>query len=346
MLSALRVRRFRCFLEFRIDGLQRFNLITGQNDVGKTALLEAVFIHCGGANIQLPFAVENFRGIGQFESPMEAAVAGLFYDFDSASPIEIEGTELDITRTCVLRVVEAPTIIGREGSEEARAWVTRALELTWDDPARGAKTTRRAFIGRDGLQLDPLGMPPFRDAVFVHTRSRDHKTDALRFSRLARMVGEEDRFCEALAAIEPSIKKVRLLDHAGVTMIHVDVGLKRFLPLAYAGEGLVRLGSLLAAIAVSRNGAVLIDEFENGLHHTVLGKAWRAVQSFAERFNVQVFATTHSAECIRAAHEVFAGQDYAFRLFRLARVSDGTIAAMPFERDALDAALRTDLELR
>lgn len=343
--SSFRVRRFRSFLEFHIEGLQRLNLITGQNNVGKTALLEALFIHCGGANVTLPFAIENFRGVGRFESPMDAALAGLFYDFDPTSAIELQATELDITRTCVLRIVDAPTTVPRDHGEDVPS-ATKALELTWDDPAKGGSVTRRAVLEKDGLRMDPLGMPPFREAVFVHTSGRDHKTDALRFSRLAKIVGEEDRFAEALAAIEPSIKKVRLLDHAGITMIHADVGLKRFLPLAYAGEGLVRLGSLLTAIAVSRNGAVLIDEFENGLHHTVLRKAWQAILSFAERFNVQVFATTHSAECIRAAHFEFSERDYAFRLFRLARVSDGTIAAMPFEREALDAALRTDLDLR
>jgi hypothetical protein len=346
MYSSLRISRFRSFLEFRIEGFQRFNLITGQNNVGKTALLEALFIHCGGANIRLPFAVEGFRGVSQLQAPMDAAVAGLFYDFDPASVIELQATELGITRTCALRIVEAPTTIPRDRSDEVPASPTKALELTWDDPAKGGSTTKRAVFDKEGLRMDPLGMPPFREAVFVNTSSRDHKTDALRFSRLAKIVGEEDRFAEALAAIEPSIKKVRLLDHAGVTMIHADVGLKRFLPLAYAGGGLVRMGSLLTAIAVSGHGAILIDEFENGLHHTVLAKAWQAVLAFAERFDVQVFATTHSAECIQAAHQAFSQHDYAFRLFRLARVSDGTIAALPFERDALEAALRTDLDLR
>lgn len=346
MYASVRIRRFRTFLEFRIDGLQRFNLITGQNNVGKTALLEALFVHCGGANINLPFATENFRGVGQFQSPMDTALAGLFYDLDPASTIEIQGTELDVTSSLTLKVVDAPTTVPQERGETVPVSSAKTLELTWMQSSSALPVVRRALFAHDGLKLEPLGMPPFREAVFVHTSFRDHKTDALRFSQLAKIVDEEDRFADALAAIEPSIKEVRLLDHAGVPMIHVDVGLRRFLPLAYAGQGLVRLGSLLAAIAVCRNGVVLIDEFENGLHHTVLDRVWQAVLTFAERFNVQVFATTHSAECVRAAHLAFAQHDYAFRLFRMARVSDGTIAAMSFERDALEAALRTDLDLR
>gem|GEM_PF-3370758 len=46
------------------------------------------------------------------------------------------------------------------------------------------------------------------------------------------------------------------------------------------------------------------------------------------------------------AHRAFSDREYAFRLFRLARLSDETIVAKPFDRDAVEAATRADLELR
>gem|GEM_PF-2811830 len=110
-----------------------------------------MLIHCGGFNVTLPFAVENFRGVTRFESPMDAALAGLFYDFDTTTASKSRGPS----------------------------------------------------------------MPPFRNAVFVHTGARDHKADALRFSRLAKAADGEAPFAQALALIEPSIKRVRLLEHAG-----------------------------------------------------------------------------------------------------------------------------------
>jgi hypothetical protein len=62
-------------------------------------------------------------------------------------------------------------------------------------------------------------------------------------------------------------------------------------------------------------------------------------------YKVQVFATTHSEECIRAAHHAFEQEEYAFTLIRLAHERDG-IHAKIFDREALDAALKTGLELR
>ena len=129
-------------------------------------------------------------------------------------------------------------------------------------------------------------------------------------------------------------------------MMHLDIGLKRFLPLAYTGEGMVRMADVLIAIASSKNGVVMIDEFENGVHYSILEKMWEAVAEFADRFNTQVFATTHSLECVKAAHNALAHREYAFRLFRLQRDSDRSVSAKVFSKDAIEAALKTELELR
>jgi AAA15 family ATPase/GTPase len=99
-------------------------------------------------------------------------------------------------------------------------------------------------------------------------------------------------------------------------------------------------------VASSKNGIVFIDEVENGVHYSVLSKLWEATAEFAERFNTQVFATTHSLECIRAAYETFAERQYAFRLFRLQRETDRSVSSKEFSMDAIGAALKTELELR
>jgi len=63
-------------------------------------------------------------------------------------------------------------------------------------------------------------------------------------------------------------------------------------------------------------------------------------------FNVQVFATTHSLECIMAAHRAFSGGNtYDFRLHRLEDV-DGKIRAVTYDRESLEAAIDMGLEVR
>jgi AAA15 family ATPase/GTPase len=347
MYRSFVAQRFRGLKELRITGFQRINLITGRNNVGKTSLLEALFIHSGAVNISLPFTIEALRGVAQFQGGLEESLTGLFNEFDTRPPIRLEGEDqLGTQRTCELRLTPAPTTIPTGEAQTSSTDKASAIELIFSDSLRPEPISTRGVIEKGQLRLDPAPIPPLYQGYFVTPRSLDHKAQAERFSELVKVVGEEDRLVAALQVLEPSIKAVRLLNHGGVSMIHLDVGLKRFMPLAHTGEGMVRLADILIAIGNSKNGVVLIDEFENGVHYSVLGKLWKATAEFAERFNTQVFATTHSLECVRAAHETFAHREYAFRLFRLQREKDLSVSSKMFSKDALDAALKTDLELR
>lgn len=348
MYKCHRIRNFKLFRELDIGEFQRVNLITGRNNSGKTAVLEALFIHSGAANIRLPFSIESFRGITQFEGGLGEATAGFFSDFSTKEPIRLEGVDkLGIARVCTMRVVSAATTLEQALPDERIGAQTQALELTFDDPSAPPPVSARAVLERDKMLLEPAPVPPLYQGVFLSSKAgTDHAETARRFSDLTKNVGEEDRFVEAMRVIEPSIRGVRLLSHGGMSMLHADVGMRRFLPFAYAGEGMGRLAAMLVAIAASRNGVALVDEIENGLHYSVLPEVWRATSEFAERFNVQVFATTHSEECVRSAHGLFAAKDYAFRLFRLYRSADGRTEAKMFDREALEAALKSGLETR
>jgi len=43
MYQSFRIKNFRGFRDLTLDSLERINLIAGKNNVGKTALLEAIF---------------------------------------------------------------------------------------------------------------------------------------------------------------------------------------------------------------------------------------------------------------------------------------------------------------
>ena len=66
MFTSISIQNFRCFEDFSIDSLDHVNLIAGKNNLGKTALLEAVFLLIGGTNIGLTVKINNFRGITGF----------------------------------------------------------------------------------------------------------------------------------------------------------------------------------------------------------------------------------------------------------------------------------------
>ena len=68
-------------------------------------------------------------------------------------------------------------------------------------------------------------------------------------------------------------------------------------PLRSLGDGAIRIFGVALALAASSGGFLLIDEVENGIHHSVQAKFWEMVLKTAQRNNVQVIATTHNADC-------------------------------------------------
>jgi len=112
------------------------------------------------------------------------------------------------------------------------------------------------------------------------------------------------------------------------------------------GDGMSRLASLILAIGNAKNGVVLVDEIENGFHHRVMAKVWRAIAKAARRFNCQLFATTHSLECIASAHKAFSKEEsYDLLVHRLDRTDD-KVSATTFGQDELDVAFEMKMDIR
>ena len=122
-------------------------------------------------------------------------------------------------------------------------------------------------------------------------------------------------------------------------------------PLNSMGDGMLRVLQLTLKLLGAKGGFLLIDEFENGLHYSVQEKVWQLVFELAEQLNVQVFATTHSWDCIESFTKVAVARTETdgvlFRLGRSVRTSDqGRVIATVFDEAALQNITQQDVEVR
>lgn len=103
MFTSVSVKNFLCFQDFSIDSLDRVNLIAGKNNVGKTALLEAIFLLTGGTNPGIVVTLAAGRGVERFNSSAatELLFAPLFSNFDDRNPIKIGGLQINGDRHTV-----------------------------------------------------------------------------------------------------------------------------------------------------------------------------------------------------------------------------------------------------
>jgi AAA15 family ATPase/GTPase len=140
---------------------------------------------------------------------------------------------------------------------------------------------------------------------------------------------------------------LEILTYQGISMIHGYLkGYDEPVPSPLLGDGVRRSLSVILAVGAAENGVVLVDEIENGIHHSAMKPLWSVIAEASKTFNCQVFATTHSEECIYAAHDAFKENGpYDLMLYRLDR-RNGSISAVAYDEERLDAAFSIPLEVR
>ena len=350
MFTNLQVRKFRGLSDLKIDKLGRINLVTGHNNSGKTTLLEALFLLSGGGNPHLLFNVSAMRGIQPVAGPTEVIEEvfwkPLFSGLDMARGIEISGShaffgplKLEIAQVLPERIelpLDAPdlTSLGRTHSKHE-------LEFSF---ATGSAPQNKSRIRASGqaLQIDSSDKAPPFVANLLSSRVGNAGEDVVRLGQL-RKRKQGHLVVDALRVFEPKLRSIEDNSAGGSPMIWGDIGLSELVPLAVMGEGMMRIARLVLAISAAPKGLVLVDEIENGLHHSILGKVWSTVERAAKQFDTQIVATTHSFECVEAAHHSL--DSGGFRLHRLESV-DKKIVCRSYRPEQAESAFRHGLEVR
>ncbi len=362
MYKSFEIKNFKCFEHLKLDNLARVNLIAGKNSVGKSALLEAIYQHCDGRNPWLLSRVRALRRVELGGSSRAQSMTHLFgefvRDFDAESRIEtISDAGSQSARMMRLRLVPAGDTNGEDAglTSDSEAthndlWLGMPAAIEAESVNGDNKEVRRAYIlnGKQVLKppLDPNQPPHF---VLPYSRGArypiDHQEDARLLSALVKS-GLASAVRHVLTSLEPRLTWLEVLHEGDIAMIHGRIDLSQPVPLVAMGDGMVRLASLILVFSKTGNGVVLLDEIENGLHYSILDKVWEAIGMAARQFKVQVFATTHSFECIEAAHRAFRGE-HADELgfYRLVEI-DGKIENTRYSSETLADAIETGWEVR
>lgn len=353
MFTSLNVSGYRGLKSLEIERLGRVNLVAGRNNSGKTSLLEAVFLlsHGGSAHAALN---RNVLRSGSTAGPGAAEdVWGLwgpmFFDLDLSQPVSISGRHATHGSIGLKIEHRYSRRVGRvSASPDTRPGVRGSPELHFalTVPAHNgqlARTVRsHVSFGEDGADVDVKGDLLAARCVILKSGADQAQNDAWRLG-LLRVRKQAGVVVEALQLVEPRLQSLDGFTGPGGHTLWGDIGLSEQIPLAVLGDGVNRLARLVLAMAHERGLVVLVDEIENGFHHSVLEKVWKAVYTTAERFDAQVIATTHSYECIAAAHAASPGHDLV--LHRLDADDDG-VKCVTYDSESLEGAMHHGFEVR
>lgn len=377
MYRSFAAQGYRGLCQVSLTDLARINLVSGRNDVGKTTLLEAVFLHACG-----PFAGSNALQIlrplrGQQSIDMttrnpastDSPWASFFEGLDISKDIELESNYRDRegpAKKSRLRLSvpqgEATSQIAVGASDGTGTLFSAALDTEYiRDENKSDKN--RLIISLQGsetagslgsvtqlsvnMRFDP---PPAPDLMTRATFLNGHDTGndlATAYSELRQKKINID-LVDAMRGLDERIRGLEVLVTEGRPQIHVTLDDGLVLPLSLLGDGPVLLAKyVLSMLSVQKGGILLIDEVETGIHWEALQHMWKVIHRAAERLDVQVMATTHSRECLIAAARALSGRPNELMLYRLGpRNKDGSLHVATYDQDKLDAGIDMNLDLR
>jgi hypothetical protein len=169
------------------------------------------------------------------------------------------------------------------------------------------------------------------------------------------LTSNEDRVLDALRLLEPTIEKIASIS---VAPAYYDGGnqrggfrvkfknVERPVPIGSLGDGVWRLLVMAIAIARCKDGLLLIDEIDTGLHYSVMADMWNLIYGAARELNVQVFATTHSNDCIRSLAEVCCSEEEAGANVTLQRLERGRKKSVAYTPKEIEVAAARGIEVR
>lgn len=348
---------FRGVESLNINNIKQVNLITGKNNCGKTSVLEAIFLLTGMSNPQLAVNIHAFRDLLLTD---DGDFSYLFKNFDFLKYPFITG-QLDSQKRSLEIKAIYPTFT------EISKQISEKRELSKEEFMSNASTTTEDSIEGLSITFNINKKKNFQTEIKLKQGeiklSRDYKEKlSASFINPRTIMNDIDRRLDAilvrkdlgtvvnaLKEIEPNLIDIRM---GARGMVYADIGIDKLVPINIMGDGIRRILAILAAISERKNGILLIDEIENGLHYSTLSILWKAILKTAFDNNVQLFITTHSYECIEAMTKVY--QDHQtlnlkkdfISLFRIDKNNKGQHRAFQYETDTLLAGIEKEFEVR
>lgn len=377
LIRDLTIKGYRCFEDFSMDGLTRVNLLVGNNNSGKTSFLEAVYLLVNQpiSLEQKPTLFEILENRGEFKQiilsdplkphNLDANKLSLQYVFDyichrrdngeQSQSVTIKTREnrdlallIQVSDQLSRFFFDEVDVNGKFTKQwnyslnyKSEEFLNLFIRKKKDSKTLSPLSSETKFYKEQSINIDPCPI------VFQSKHSVNNEKLFSTWDRIT-LTPKEDILIEALKIIEPRIQRL------GVTMSEIP---KKVLvklhnkswpvPLNSMGDGMSRILTLTMALVSTEKGVLLVDEIETGLHYEAQLDMWRLVLKTAQDLDVQVFATTHSWDCIAAFKEALQElEDQSIaKLFRLDS-KYGKLRAVEYDAEDINIAVEQGIEVR
>ena len=364
MLSSVTIEGYRGFEHFEMSGLGRVNLLVGPNNGGKTSVLEAIFLLENGGNPGAIWQILARRGecsvIEQRGSPSTSRVDAELRHLFRGHEIQ-PGSAFHITAVPskhFLQVGVRPTIGAENGDQAAAsqgtpgpAWTLVSTGVPKPDFPTFSLTPSADLHEAAQMYRRPPGAGVAGLFVAAESLSID---DLLSLWNGVSLTSAEATVLRALQMVDPEIERIAV-QIASLNSYYRSAlrggfkvkrcGENRPIPVGSMGDGVWRMLGTAIALTQSQGGVLLVDDIDTGLHYSVMSDMWKLIYQTAKELDVQVFATTHSYDCVYSLAPLCASADEQNPI-TVQRIEHGKSAAIPYALNQVRIAAEHQIEVR
>ena len=345
MLEKLEINNFRGIKKLDFDSFKNINIFTGKANVGKTSVLEAIYMILR-INAESMVTISDLRDIVGYDDIFES----LFYDYNFQNSLKLnaivnkEKIDIEIKPNINNRSITVPL-----GNQISKNDINFVNSLQFD--IKNGKTSKSNVIVEkinntvnfQVLSANKTNINIEDNAEFIaeyYSKNNLHKN----LKNILEKKKEKEELHEYCKQFNDNIKDIRFIDNKIV--IETD-NLEHTLNLKTMGKGFQTYLTIIASM-VAGNKYILIDEIENGIHYEIIKILIKNIVDLSQEHNLQFFITTHSKEFLQTLNEFTEDNGYSniISVFNLFLNKEKNISVVKFTQENFSHFMETDSEIR
>jgi len=349
-LSWFKVENFKCFEAFEMENIGQFNLIFGDNNTGKTTVLEALLFD------------EDFN---QFLYNLDGTLDSRGYSVDIINGLNFNhiktlfnfkkrkyNAKFNFSKTTFLKKFSFEMYL----NTLINLGATLSSKLS-NNVTTGSLPRELIIFKTDTMEETPLSIRfkenklSYKDYIPFISFSHKYGDDLIKlFSPIQQSKKLKETLINSLSLFILDIEDIELSTlYSTLTVIIWLKNIDTPVPLPSFGDGAKKLFRILVELPICKHRRLMIDEIDSGIHYSRFKDFWKTILVAAKENDVQIFATTHNKEALKYFYEALEElPDYQqdARSFTLSRIKDGSVKAYTQTYEQFEHALLHDIEIR
>jgi len=366
LLKNLHIKNFRCFENFHLKDLKRINIFVGDNNSGKSSVLEAVgmlyptvrnYVNIVNSRESLVYRDSAMIGIRNGRVSLSKYEYLFYKKKTDLNKIEIISELKNFDIKVSISIAKGNIFEDKYGSANRMIRFSEAQPIFKDEIKTFVIDYKYKNINQQvgfsevgGTKSSIDGFDEY-DVELLFDSIPSTREVTMKWNKIIENNGleVEEKYIELLKKFDPEITNIRIKlgedllffkkDGYETNFSNMGNGFKKFFDILLTAELIGKSSESLKILC--------IDEIDNGLYHDKQDLFWEQIIKLCEENNIQLFATTHSEDSLENICKIVQKNqhDDVLQIVRLEKFND-KILQTKFSQEELETMLNNHYEIR